>query len=101
MVEAKVPHINTVRAKGRTYYYHRRTGERLPDDPIEAALRAREINAGVTPSAVIVPGSFRDLVASYKGSPVYSSLKDRTRRDYARCLEIILDAWAGLPVTFS
>lgn len=97
-MEVKMRHVNTVRAKGRTYYYHRRTGERLPDDPLEAALRAREINAGVTPSTVIMPGSFRDLVVTYKSSPGFASLKDRTRRDYARCLDIILNAWADLLV---
>lgn len=98
-MDIKMRHINTVRAKGRVYYYHRRTGERLPDDPLEAALRARVINAEITPGTVIVPGSFRDLVATYKSAPGYTSLRDRTRRDYARCLDIILKAWANLPVT--
>ena len=29
-------HIHTVKSRGRTYYYHRKTGTRLPGDPTSA-----------------------------------------------------------------
>lgn len=97
-MQIKVKHINTIKAGGRTYYYHRRTGERLPDDPRQAAARAYEINGGAEPAGPLVEGSFRDLVATYKGTPGFAALKPRTRRDYARCLDFILTAWGDLPV---
>ena len=38
-------HVNKVRSKGRTYYYHRKTRERLPDERDARLVRVLQINA--------------------------------------------------------
>ena len=85
----RVKHVNRIRAKGRVYYYHRKTGERLPDDPEQAARRALQINSQFeTPSARdVVPGTLGDLIARYRSSPDYTELAPKTRKDYARYLD--------------
>ncbi len=37
----RLKHVKRVRAKGQTYWYHRKTGERLPTDHEERAARGR------------------------------------------------------------
>ena len=44
MVVVRLRHVKRVRSKGRTYWYHRITRERLPGDREERAARVLEIN---------------------------------------------------------
>lgn len=78
--------INRVRAKGRVYYYHRKSGTRLPDDPRSPAFREAldRLNAAM-PSDAAGPrtGTLGALLTAYRGSPEYGRLADRTRHDYA------------------
>lgn len=78
-------HKRTVRKNGRvyTYYYHRETGERLPDDPSERAARVYAINHGPGPE-----GSLSALVEAYRQSPDFARLSDNTKRDYTRWLNL-------------
>ena len=78
-------HKRTVRKRGRTYvyYYHRQTGERLPDDPSARAARVHAINHGPGPE-----GSLSALVAAYRASPDFLRLSDNTKRDYTRWLNL-------------
>jgi hypothetical protein len=87
MKYVKLMHINTVRAKGRIYHYHRKTKERLPDDPIVRAERVLAINASLgTKDSPKSPGSMASLIAAYKASPEFRKLAVKTRKDYLRYL---------------
>jgi integrase len=97
-------HINTVRAKGRIYYYHRVSGERLPDDRRARYLRVQEINAALAQTGAIrrrLPdeGSMADLIELYKGSPEWKRLAARTRDQYARYLDWWGMDYGDLPVS--
>tara|TARA_B100001123_G_scaffold148772_1_gene172387 strand:- start:1400 stop:2461 length:1062 start_codon:yes stop_codon:yes gene_type:complete len=91
-------HVNPVvkRKNGkivRVYYYHRKTGERLPDDLHKRILRCAEIEVenkeqaleGKTSKAG--RGSMADLITEYKKSPQYRSKSDATKYDYDRHLK--------------
>ncbi len=83
----RLMHVNTVRAKGRTYYYHRKTRDRLPDDLLKRAERVLEINASLDLENTIAhPGSMAALVAAYKASPEFRKKAEKTRKDYLRYL---------------
>ena len=49
----KLKHVKSYRSGGKTYYYHRKTDERLPDDPVKRAVRVREINGDPDPKRAI------------------------------------------------
>ncbi len=89
----KIRHVNRVRSKGRDYFYHRITGERLSGDPRTdkaAAKRAMEINAELEQKAAKEagrPGSLTDLIATYKASPKFTGRSEKTRKDYQRYLD--------------
>ena len=89
-------HINTVRAKGRIYYYHRVTGERLSNDRRVRYVRVQEINAALAQAGAIrkrfpAEGSMADLIELYKSSPEWKRLASRTRCQYGRYLD-----WWGI-----
>lgn len=86
-------HVNAVRRNGRVYYYHRITGERLPDAPEARALRALEINAGLAKQPPAA-GTFKTLIGLYRASADFTALADKTRQDYDRHLAA-LDDWFG------
>ena len=86
----RLKHVKRVRAKGRTYWYHRITGERLPDDREERAARAMEINRTMKGTArKIAPGSLADVISQYKRAPEYRRLRDQTRHEYAIYLDLL------------
>jgi hypothetical protein len=85
----RMANVNKVRAKGRLYYYHRKTGARLPDDPRspefhEAWKREEAKTAGkVAP----VAGTLGGMIASYRASPEFVRLAERTKSDYQRVFD--------------
>lgn len=89
----------TVHRGGRTYtyYYHRGTGERLPDDEDERARRVLEINRDLSQPQVR-RGDFADLIRSYRASPEYRNKAPVTKRGYNRHLNAIAAAWGALRV---
>ena len=96
----RLKHVKRVRSKGRTYFYHRITGERLPDDRDERAARVLEINRTMKGTArKIAPGSLADLVTQYKGAPEFRNLQPQTRQDYGGLLEVLLETWGAFPAT--
>jgi len=97
-MRVRLMHVKRVKAKGRVYWYHRRTGERLPDDAAQRVVRVIEINAGLGPSERPPAGSFNELIALYKASPNFQEKAPRTRRDYIRHLTTISEKWGRLPV---
>jgi integrase len=93
-------HVKRVRAKGRVYYYHRKTGERLPADRAAALARAIEINATLAGRAKALrspdgakQGTFAELVGRYRASPEYQGLAANTKRHYAPVLDQIARGW--------
>lgn len=94
MPVVRLMHVNAVRRRGRLYYYHRKTGERLPDDTEARALRVLAINAGLERKPAGA-GSFSSLIALYRSSADFTALQPQTRRDYERHLAALEDLWGG------
>ncbi len=98
-MRVRLNNIHTVRAKGRTYHYHRKTRARLPGQPgspeFMAAYNAEEA-ATENPSRAVA-GTFGELVESYKRTPEYKGLAPRTKRDYRKIIDYLEDALFSRP----
>ncbi len=96
----RLKHVKRVRVKGRTYWYHRITGERLPDDREERAARVMDVNRTLKGTArKTARGSLADVITQYKRSPEYRQLRERTQQEYAGYLDLMLETWGRFPVT--
>ncbi len=96
----RLRHVKRVSAKGRTYWYHRITGERLPEDREERVARVLEINRTMKGTArKIAPDSLADVIAQYKRAPEFRKLRDRTRHEYAIYMDLLSKTWGPHPVT--
>ena len=83
----KVKNVHKVKSKGRDYYYHRLTRQKLTAEPGTAAFFQQiaeqdKIVEGRRP----VDGSFGGLIDAYHLSPEFRALAPRTQRDYDRVL---------------
>src|SRR5574340_1269837 len=81
--------VKAVRAKGKTYYYHRRTTARLPGQPgSEEFMRAlaRLDAEGAAPAAPDAD-TLGALMEAYRASAEYAALAPRTRDDYQRVFD--------------
>lgn len=99
----KLKHVNKVRSKGRVYYYHRKTGERLVGDPKHvpaAAMRVLEINKDLAlkKEGAGTEGSVQDAIAVYKASPDFLTKAEKTRKDYTRYLDWIGEFFGPEPM---
>ena len=77
--------VNKVRAKGRLYYYLRRTGTRIEAEYGTDAFALEVARLNAEPSATsetLKDGTLGGLIAAYRGSPEFLGLAVRTRRDY-------------------
>ncbi|MEC9346613.1 MAG: tyrosine-type recombinase/integrase [Pseudomonadota bacterium] len=100
-----VKHVHRVRDRfGTARYYHRITRERLDKDAngrtrsIEEILeRANQINAGLNKGRKVrsAHGTVGHLITLYRESPDYLRLAQRTRDDYARVLDNLVDRIGG------
>ena len=91
--------VNKVTVRGRTYYYDRRTGERLPDDGIARQKRMLEIARGITAKRSNSGfGTVGDLVARYRTSPEFKKLAPSSRRTYGRYLASLENDFGDLLV---
>jgi len=100
MVTVSIRHLRRVKAKGRIYWYHRRTGERLPDDETARLHRVLEINVGLeTPSRRVKVGSVEAVANVYRANAAFKNLAARTRQDYNARLTMICSLWGDQPVT--
>lgn len=113
MAKFKLKHIDVTTIKykrksdgktiEKTYYYYRRDDWgreriRLPGLPMSQEFMDRyaELEAqALRPDSRegVVPGSFDDLIARYKASSEFQSLKDKTRGSYTQYLDIIGEKW--------
>jgi len=81
--------VHKITVKGRTYYrYGRGKGSvRLPDDPDSPEFHAKlaELKSAERPSGA-APGTWADLVDTYRRSSAFKDLAPRTKRDYDQVL---------------
>jgi len=91
MVEITVKGINKVKAKGRTYYYHRVTGTRIRAEfGTPAFLTEVEQLTGRTSSGVQTSrGTLGALIEGYRKSPEFTQLAARTRADYQKVFDYL------------
>ena len=84
----------------RTYYYHRKTGSRLPDDPAapEFIAKLQELNSAKSLRAGIVPGTLEALILCFKDSSEYQELKPKTKKDYGRYIDALRAMWGKFRV---
>ena len=89
MVMLRLKHVNKVRAKGRTYYYHRPTGTRLKAEPgtLEFVSELDRLNKRHERKAEVRAGTLGGLIASYLASPEFEGLAPRTKSDYYRVFD--------------
>lgn len=93
MQVVKLRHVKKYRSSGKVYWYHRITGERLPDDEEARAGRVLEINSGLESDRPrTLPGSLRDLIGQYRAGPDFRRLADSTRKSYDGILCLLLRA---------
>lgn len=92
MKKPDLPYLVRQRSKGRDYWYFRRGGEsiRLPDPSDANFLRAYdEAKRGRTRKPV--KRNFRALITAYKSFHKYKSLAPRTKVDYSKVMDYLLD----------
>lgn len=99
-VQLKGIHTTTARLAGGqriTYYYAWRGGPRLkgkPGTPEFMASYAAALDSRSIPN----PKTFASLIVAYKGSQDFLGLRDVTRKDYARYLDMIRDRFGTAPL---
>jgi hypothetical protein len=92
----RIPGVNTTTKRNqrtgqvKRYYYHRRTGERLPDDPdsvefLLAVAKLDETPIGPPPE----DKTFKVLIRRYLGSTDFSDLAASTKSEYRRHIKYI------------
>lgn len=102
MPMTRVKNEKKVRRRGRVYYYHQLTGERLPDEREARLIRLMEINQEIAARPAKPegppPGSFIDVIRQYKDSSDFQRLAPKTRYEYGRHLDAIEKVWAKASV---
>lgn len=87
-MKIRLKHVHRVKARGKVYYYHRKTGQRFTAEPGTAAFVAEwEAFEAAKFRAPPETKTVGNLIRAYKASPEYSQLADRTRADYAKILD--------------
>lgn len=94
------PHVKGVRRHdGSVHYYHRVAKVRLPDtygSPAFAeAWAAAERSIRAPAPRGDAPGTFADLCAAFEASNDWAALADRTRADYRKVRDWLLNQGAG------
>ena len=93
--------IKKVRSKGRLYFYHRKTGERIIAAPntIAFAVEIERLDqmARPSPEQEKKRGTIGALIAAYRASPEYVRLADRTRADYGKVFDYLASI-DGMPL---
>lgn len=101
-MHVRLKHVKPVRkqlASGEiaTYYYHRVTGKRIHGDPGSGEFLANYEAAGqIEPS--VAPDSLAALILDFRASPKFEKLRPRTRRDYEKHLNSIVQKFGAVEV---
>lgn len=89
----RIKGVKPVRSKGRVYYYHRATGERINLEPGTDAFLAEVKRLDATPGADRrpAPGSLDALIASFKSddNPEWANYAPDTRIWYERIFDYL------------
>ena len=94
MFRGHVKGVKKATAKGRTYYYHRKTGKRIkalfgtPEFLLEVA-RIEEAEKKKTP----LPGTLGMLIDYYRQSLFWADLRPKTRLSYDRAFQVLKPLW--------
>ena len=99
MQVVRLRHVKRYSAGGKTYWYHRITRERLPDDAQARVARVLEINRtleGRRDDAV--PGSLLDLISQYRARPEFTGLATSTQSGYLTYLDMLARAYPAKAV---
>jgi len=98
-----LPYLTPKRAKGRDYFYYRRSGKwyRLPAPTDPSFLDEYErIHASFMLTAEASrQGTFGWLAEKYKGSPEFGDKALRTQKDYRQILDRLCEVWRDIPLT--
>ncbi|MDG4719381.1 tyrosine-type recombinase/integrase [Thalassospira aquimaris] len=98
MVLIKLPYVKAYTRKGKLYAYYRRKGHKqipIKGEVGSDAWRAEyeriheEFQTGAADGKQIKSGTYDDLIARYKASPLFKQLKPRTKKEYARHLDTL------------
>lgn len=66
--------VKRYRSGDKVYHYHRASGTRLPDDPVEMMRKLDELGEHKHPRVTIAaPGTFADLANQYLVAPEFMS----------------------------
>ena len=99
MQVVRLKHVKRYKAGGRTYWYHRITKERLPDNEAERIARALHVNATLDGwRDDTIPGSIGDIVSRYRASPEFKRLAPLTRKSYMTQLAVLENTAADTPI---
>lgn len=95
-MKINLPHIKSYTAKGKTYYYHRRTGKRIEGEPgsltfIQSYENAKKFYDNKQET-------FKDLMIDYFQSRSFAKLAVRTRDLYLSHKKYFEEKWSSLPV---
>lgn len=98
MVKVKFPGVRAIKKKladgaVATYYYHRATNTRLPDNPTSPQF-ALEYNKVAHPSKT-VEGTMGYLIEQYLSGPYFAKLKPNTQTEYRRYCDKIREKGKG------
>ena len=99
MQVVRLKHVKKYTAFGRTYWYHRVTKERLPDDEAERIARVLHVNATLEGwRDDTIPGSIGDIISRYRASPEFKRLAPLTRESYRGSLDLLDRTFANDPI---
>jgi len=104
MIGVKLKGINKTRKKlasgeWKTYYFHRATNIRLPDDLNSSQfLKAYAEAQEQIKSKGRNQGTLKELIQRYMESAKYRDAAPRTRKDYQRQIIKIENAFGGMPI---
>lgn len=79
--------VKVARAKGKVYYYHRKTNTRLPGQPGSAEFIAAVRDLDARHSKAANPGTLAGLIEAYRASPEFAALAPATRHKYGKVFE--------------
>lgn len=94
--------VKRVRSKGRLYFYHQKTGERIkaPPNTTEFVVEVERLDRQARSTREHTEakrGTLGGLIAGYRASPEYIRLADRTRTDYAKVFDYLASI-DGIPL---
>jgi integrase len=83
--------VKKATAKGRVYYYHRRTGQRIVAEPgtTAFALEVERLDGLRLALERKAKGTLGALIVDYRSSPAFQHLKPRTGADYQKVFDYL------------